>query len=303
MKSILIIFFCAFTAAVQSASVIKDSSFLTLAWLSGVDSFTFKASQSSQCEALSTGETDLRNCITRNVSGIVAKDGRYRYEIENLSGPDKGTRWVIAYNGKVTSILESINGVNSAFIKRGPTSEDPFLARVNPVLLPFMFLKEKSLLPGDMGTYLSVSDLAAGELIQTWLKDANLKSESTSTIELSHAISASKDQHFTVSVVFDKEANLPQSVHLSSSSGNEDQTQQFQWKKWKIKEGAEVSIPFVSTVTLYSVFQGLKCNFKSEIVSFEVQSAVPNSSFEIDLSKVDRVYDRDQDIIIPLKKE
>jgi len=270
---------------------------VSLNWLKQTEGFEFEAEQSSQCLSISTKQSDSKSSITRKLKGVVARDGRYRYEIINTGGPDVGVNWIIAFDGKVTSIYESSNGINNAFIKRGPTLEDPFLARANVVFMPFMFLKEKSFLPGDMGTYVSIEDILAASAVGWW---AGLTSsdESEKTRDIFRKITSEDGHKYELVVSFNLENYLPTKVIFSTPSGNEKQIQEFVWEAWEVG----LLLPVISTTKLFSVYQGLECDLVSKLLKFELLKLLDDQMFKIDLSKVDHVYDRDKSVIIPLKK-
>lgn len=288
------------TSIIVRSDIQASTDFLTgYAWLIENDGYIFEAVQSSKCSKISINQPDPQNSITRQLKGMVAKDGRFKYEIMNIGGPDIGINWVIAYDGKLTYILESSNGVNNAYIKRGQTVEDPFLARVDPILLPYMFLKEKSLLPGDMGTYVDIRDVIAAGNFNDWMNNSIRVEEDELTTTAHRKINLSGDKNYNLSVAFDKKISVPQVIKISSEASDEIQTQNVSWKR-----GAYgFPLPVKVNSILYSEYQDTKCELDSKIIAFRPVKSFDENMFKIDLSNVDHIVDRDEHIIIPVRKK
>lgn len=271
-----------------------------LAWMHDAKAIRFEANQNLLCNDTSSGFINEEYSLKRKLKGVMASDGKFKIEIDNLSGASSGIAWTVAFDGKITYYMQNDGKKVLLYLQRGARSKDPILPRSNALLFPYEFLMPETYLPDDAGSYLTLQMLSNQTLWFKCLSDVQIISEPGKEIVLSGAVSSENGSGAKYEVKIDSVRFLPVSVTVKSGASFADvQNFNFHWEEKSISNLGMAFLPMKCVGESNYPSKGIKCQLKCEITSVEILSDVSESLWMVDLNEADQIFDLDKNIMMP----
>ena len=248
-----------------------------------------------------TGSQDKTLSYSRETTGIISPDGKFRYEIRFTSGESAGVRWIVAYNGSETYVCHEDKS-KELFIKRGIPDKIPYLINANMIYFPYSFIIPQTIDMDDDGSYLNVNNIADKKLWEKFISSSKKeKSDTEYLFILPYKAINGDDVEITSKI--DNKLFLPITLNIANKNNPyKNSNTSIEWKSFDLNKYLNIMLPYL--ITSHQILSQDNTKYSS-ISKLKYVAILDNPSadlWQVDLNGVDLVYDEYHKTIIPSKE-